>query len=115
MRGEMRRREVVIRFAEHLGEVMHAVVEEEGAVDPEIAALRVLDPRLHVRQRVKEAAQRIGGRWLWVREPGASGFHMGRPVRTSVDDTLNHAGMKKAEPHAAAPPEGLVSITGALP
>ena len=28
---------------------------------------------------------------------------------------LHHAGMKKAELHAAAPPEGFVSTTGALP
>lgn len=80
--GEMRGREVVIGFANHLAELVHAVVEEEGAIDPEVAAAGVFDPRLHIRQYVEEIAQSVDG--------GC--------VHGLDSSTLNHAGMKKAEP-----------------
>ena len=42
-------------------------------------------------------------------------FNEASPSSDGGDDALNHAGMKKAEPHAAAPPGEWTKITGELP
>ncbi|MDP1586672.1 MAG: hypothetical protein Q8M07_02915, partial [Prosthecobacter sp.] len=55
------------------------------------------------------SAEAGGGEWGLARRV------FKRASRTTGDDTLHHAGMKKAEPHAAAPPGEWIKITDALP
>ena len=83
VRREMRGREVVVCPAQHLLQPLQAIVQQKGAVHPQVAAAGVLDPRLHVRQHVKKIAQGIGGGC-----GGGIGFHS---LETTWNAICSHA------------------------
>ena len=70
MRREMCRGEIIVSLAKHFIQLMHVVVQQEGAVHPEVAAFGILDPCLHVRQYVEKIAQGFDGGC-----GGGFGFH----------------------------------------